>query len=143
VLSRSGWFSAPSLGSDSPSRVNDRLAVTRSLGDFVLKPDVIIADPDVLVLSRRSLHLFIIIASDGVWDCVSPGDAVAIVREQLHPTANDCPIIADNAESVSSTTPPHSADLFHRAAKRLAEEAYLRGSSDNIGSCVIDLTMMI
>lgn len=210
VLSRGGWFSAPSPGSHSPSRVNDRLAVTRSLGDFAMKPDIVIADPDVIVISRtqptleskengllsthnrinNNLHserplpepnscilykellqslsnerhssgednsqnssissqLFVIIASDGVWDEVSLSDSVDIVCEQLHAdlllyrsTMNISTSIlhASDEKSLSLTwTSMHSANLFHRAAKRLTEEALLRGSSDNIGTCVIDL----
>lgn len=62
-------------------RVNGILAVSRSIGDYNLKKYVI-ADPDV---TRFSLNPdsdeFLILASDGLWDVISPEEAMNITRE--------------------------------------------------------------
>jgi protein phosphatase 1L len=136
-------------------RVNGRLAVTRSFGDAALRdvlsahPDIIVLqvrgrhrfDGGTTVATAAGSHcdayygasgtggglvpLFLIVASDGLWDVVSNGEAVELVCEHL----------------MSYRTPhaglPHEA--WHEAAKMLAFEAYLRGSRDNIGVLTLSL----
>ncbi|XP_043721072.1 probable protein phosphatase 2C 11 [Telopea speciosissima] len=88
-------------------RVGGILAVSRAFGDKLLKPFVV-AEPEIQEEEIDGVE-FLIIASDGLWNVVSNTDAVAIVRG-----------ISD-AEA---------------ASRKLIEEAYARGSSDNI-TCVI------
>eukprot|EP00878_Enallax_costatus_P013420 GHUV01014034.1.p1 GENE.GHUV01014034.1~~GHUV01014034.1.p1 ORF type:complete len:277 (+),score=54.61 GHUV01014034.1:429-1259(+) len=89
-------------------RVGGVLAVSRAFGDRPLKRYVI-PTPDIRdeVITKDDDCL--ILASDGLWDVVSNQDAVALVRNIKE------------------------AD---RAAHRLVEEAFQRGSNDNI-SCVV------
>lgn len=133
-------------------RVNGVLAVTRSLGDRALS-DVISASPDILLLRlinepsipfegidgnetscaafkrARRVHggPFVILASDGLWDVLTNGDAADFA----------CNYLLQFVDLNSGEIAPHS---FQEAAKALAQEAFVRGSSDNIGVCVIDLT---
>mmetsp|Transcript_26289 Transcript_26289/g.78076 ORF Transcript_26289/g.78076 Transcript_26289/m.78076 type:complete len:292 (-) Transcript_26289:191-1066(-) len=90
-------------------RVGGVLAVSRAFGDKPLK-QFVISTPHVRedMLSRDDE--FLILASDGVWDVINNEDSIALIRD-----------IKDEPE---------------KAAKRLAEEAYSRGSCDNI-SCIV------
>ncbi|XP_015575386.1 probable protein phosphatase 2C 11 [Ricinus communis] len=88
-------------------RVGGVLAVSRAFGDKLLKPYVV-AEPEIQEEEIDGVD-FIIVASDGLWNVLSNQDAVALVRD-----------IAD-AEA---------------ASRKLIQEAYARGSSDNI-TCVV------
>ncbi|PIA28526.1 hypothetical protein AQUCO_06900060v1 [Aquilegia coerulea] len=88
-------------------RVGGVLAVSRAFGDKLLKPYVV-ADPEIQEEEIDGVE-FLIIASDGLWNVVSNSDAVALVQD-----------ISD-AEA---------------ASRKLVQEAYGRGSSDNI-TCVV------
>ncbi|XP_022938792.1 probable protein phosphatase 2C 11 [Cucurbita moschata] len=88
-------------------RVGGILAVSRAFGDKLLKPYVV-ADPEIQEEEIDGVD-FIIIASDGLWNVLSNEDAVALVQ--------------------------HIQDT-EVASRTLIQEAYARGSSDNI-TCVI------
>ncbi|KAA8538336.1 hypothetical protein F0562_027841 [Nyssa sinensis] len=88
-------------------RVGGVLAVSRAFGDKLLKPYVV-AEPEIQEEEIDGVD-FIIIASDGLWNVLSNKDAVVIVQD-----------ITD-AEA---------------ASRKLIEEAYAKGSSDNI-TCVV------
>ncbi|KAJ0026044.1 hypothetical protein Pint_08034 [Pistacia integerrima] len=88
-------------------RVGGVLSVSRAFGDKLLKPFVV-AEPEIQEEEIDGVD-FIIIGSDGLWNVLSNQDAVDVVQE-----------ITD-AEA---------------AARKLIQEAYARGSSDNI-TCVV------
>ncbi|KAL3504325.1 hypothetical protein ACH5RR_034166 [Cinchona calisaya] len=88
-------------------RVGGVLAVSRAFGDKLLKPYVV-AEPEIQEEEIDGVE-FIIIASDGLWNVLSNKDAVAIIQDII------------DAEA---------------ASRKLIEEAYARGSSDNI-TCVV------
>ncbi|KAL4559177.1 hypothetical protein LXL04_031311 [Taraxacum kok-saghyz] len=88
-------------------RVGGVLAVSRAFGDKLLKPYVV-AEPEIQEELIDGIE-FIIIASDGLWNVLSNKDAVNIVQE-----------ISD-AEA---------------ACRKLVQESYTRGSSDNI-TCIV------
>lgn len=78
--------------------------------------------------------LFLIIASDGLWDVISNDEAIELT----------CGFLVDILHSeihfkslFKSHIFPH--DTFQRVSKYLAHEALIRGSSDNIGVSVLDL----
>ncbi|XP_057539473.1 probable protein phosphatase 2C 59 isoform X1 [Amaranthus tricolor] len=89
-------------------RVGGVLAVSRAFGDKLLK-QYVVADPEIKEEKVDSSLEFLILASDGLWDVVSNEEAVAMVKP-----------ILDSEE----------------AAKKLMQEAYQRGSADNI-TCVV------
>ncbi|XP_020572364.1 probable protein phosphatase 2C 59 isoform X2 [Phalaenopsis equestris] len=89
-------------------RVGGVLAVSRAFGDKLLK-QYVVADPEIQEEVVDGSLEFLILASDGLWDVVTNEEAVSMVQ----------PI--DDPEE---------------AAKRLMQEAYQRGSADNI-TCVV------
>ncbi|EEY56002.1 protein phosphatase 2C, putative [Phytophthora infestans T30-4] len=92
-------------------RVEGILAVSRAIGDRMLKPFVV-AEPEVKKFTRTEEDRYVVLASDGVWDTVSNDDAAQLVLKYEDPQT---------------------------AAQRIMEEAYARGSMDNICAMVIDL----
>jgi serine/threonine protein phosphatase PrpC len=109
-------------------RVEGKLVVTRSIGDLNLS--AISQKPDVLSLQRDEIKdmcgnppsdslCFVILASDGLWDVLTNMEAVDMVVEVL-----------------THTLWRESRGL-QEAAERLTLEAYVRGSTDNIGVCVV------
>lgn len=89
-------------------RVGGVLAVSRAFGDRLLKRYVV-PDPEIQEETITDQHEFLVLASDGLWDVVKDQDAVTMVHNLL------------DAEA---------------AARRLTEEAFRRGSADNI-TCVV------
>ncbi|POM78307.1 Protein phosphatase 2C [Phytophthora palmivora] len=92
-------------------RVEGILAVSRAIGDRMLKPFVV-AEPEVKKFTRTDTDRYVVLASDGVWDTVSNDDAAQLVLKYEDPQS---------------------------AAQRIMEEAYTRGSMDNISVMVVDL----
>ncbi|OAY67078.1 putative protein phosphatase 2C 59 [Ananas comosus] len=89
-------------------RVGGVLAVSRAFGDRLLK-QYVVADPEIQEEKIDGSLEFLILASDGLWDVVSNEEAVAMIKSIEDP---------------------------EQAAKRLLQEAYQRGSADNI-TCVV------
>lgn len=129
-------------------RVNGSLAVSRSLGDVKLSR-YLSRTPHVFALTKYEVYdkcrksskqerahrehknveisevdgvqpCFIIMASDGLWDVMTNQEAVDMVVE----------VIESN----------NSGTEYQLAAELLTQEAYVRGSSDNIGVCVVAIT---
>lgn len=90
-------------------RVGGVLAVSRAFGDRLLK-QYVVADPEIQEEKVDSSLEFLILASDGLWDVVTNEEAVAMVKPMEEP---------------------------EEAAKRLMQEAYQRGSGDNITIVVV------
>lgn len=126
-------------------RLDGLLAITRSIGDAHLqqftsrKPHVLamtkdeikkMCMPDELHNERvsdettQNIPCFLVLASDGLWDVVPNEEVINIVVDVLQ------------QESEQNMTWNHE-DAFQEAAQRLTHEAYVRGSTDNIGVCVI------
>lgn len=95
-------------------RVAGILATSRALGDYPLKDKkLVIADPDILTFDLSDHKpLFIILASDGLWDTFSNEEAVAFIKERLS-----------------------EADY---GAKSITLQSYYRGSLDNITVLIIN-----
>lgn len=89
-------------------RVAGVLAVSRAFGDRLLK-QYVVAVPEIQEEIINDGVEFFIMASDGLWDVVSSQEAVAMIR--------------------SIENPEH-------AAKRLTEEAFRKGSVDNV-TCIV------
>ncbi|TFK74804.1 PP2C-domain-containing protein [Pluteus cervinus] len=72
-------------------RVNGNLALSRALGDFEFKKNyslpaekqVITADPDVTCHEITEEDEFLVLACDGIWDCLSSQQVVDFVRLQV------------------------------------------------------------
>lgn len=125
LIERNGGLVLPVNGID---RVEGKLVVTRSIGDFDLssisqKPDVLSSRRDeIMDMCGNPPHdslCFVILASDGLWDVLTNIEAVEMVVEVL------------------AQTPWRENGGLQEAAERLTQEAFVRGSTDNIGVCVV------
>lgn len=113
-------------------RVNGTLVLTRSFGDIHMD-QYLSRIPSVMIMSKKEVQdicksqksdempCFIILASDGLWDVFTNEDAVELVT------------------SVLQTYGPEDwkERAFQKAAEVLTQEAFVRGSADNIGVCVV------
>ena len=71
-------------------RVNGVIAISRAIGDWEykkagLKPEdnMVSGYPEVVVETLRPDHDFMIIACDGIWDCLSSQQAVDFIYEGM------------------------------------------------------------
>ncbi|KAF2903690.1 hypothetical protein ILUMI_02485 [Ignelater luminosus] len=96
-------------------RVAGILATSRALGDYPLKDKkLVIAEPDILTFDLSDHKpLFVILASDGLWDTFSNEEAIAFIKERLN-------------------EPDYGA-------KSITLQSYYRGSLDNITVVIINL----
>ena len=81
---------------------------------------------------------FIVLASDGLFDVMTNNEVVYFICDVL------CEVMEGLIEHDVVTDSAHvlnrlPLDVFHIASEKLAQEAYVRGSSDNIGVCIISL----
>ena len=92
-------------------RVQGILAMSRALGDPVLKPYVS-AEPRIVEGLLGSENDFAVVACDGVWDVLTPKDVIGVARD------------------VGDAQP---------AAERIVAKALGAGSNDNVTVIVLDL----
>lgn len=97
-------------------RLEGILAISRGMGDFDLKTKGLICTPHInKKLINKNLK-FCVIASDGVWDVLSPDDVFRISNENHY-----------------------SKDI----AEKIVNEALGKGSDDNISCIVIELNKKV
>ena len=92
-------------------RVQGVLAVSRAIGDVGLKPYVI-ADPEVLEATIGPDDIYLVLATDGLWDVMKNEEVARFVA--------NCPD-------------------FSSVAKELCYEAKMLGSTDNVTCLVVNL----
>jgi serine/threonine protein phosphatase PrpC/CheY-like chemotaxis protein len=123
-------------------RVNATLSVSRSLGDYSCR-QYITCEPEVVVHNiDYSQDEFLVVASDGLWDYMSPEEVVAFVQQCRHEVddaraarllqQNGLASDSDNEDGTSS----ESMQNYAIVTAALVDEALQKGSSDNV-SCVI------
>jgi len=59
------------------------ITITRTLGDFSAKRIGLISVPEIQQVELTQMDQFIIIASDGVWEVMSSGEAVGYCIELI------------------------------------------------------------
>lgn len=72
-------------------RVNGNLALSRAIGDFEFKQNLrlsaeeqaVTSNPDITEHKITEEDEFIVIACDGIWDCMSSQDVITFVREHI------------------------------------------------------------
>jgi serine/threonine protein phosphatase PrpC/Leucine-rich repeat (LRR) protein len=95
-------------------RVDGKLSVSRSLGDFWCC-DGMFDEPDVVVRDMPTDAMSIVLACDGLWDYVDPGSVCNVVRAIREPA---------------------------RAAKLLQDYAFASGSHDSISVIVVNVPVV-
>merc|ERR1712217_35000 len=114
---RGAWRVAASTNPNSMSKSARReyqgLAMTRSFGDLYFKQpaSLAVAEPEVTIYSLSDKDLFLVLATDGVYDVLSNQEVVDLAMRHW-----------DNPEE---------------AAKNVVRSAYKRGSEDNLTVLVI------
>ena len=100
-------------------RVEQRLAMTRVLGDFSLDKNIVPSLPDIITYSRKSASspLYVILACDGIWNIMSNEDVGKFVSERL-------------AQQMK----------FHEITSQLLDHCLERKSRDNMNAFLIKLT---
>lgn len=111
-------------------RVNGMLAMTRALGDHLLKMpilpnDVVSNVPDITSTDLSPQDSFVILACDGLWDVINDQQAVELVLESMR----ELTPIARQLEA-------EGRSMAEILARMLVEEALAQGSNDNI-SCIV------
>jgi len=72
-------------------RVNGNLALSRAIGDFEFKQNanlkaedqIVTVNPDIIERKIEPDDEFIVLACDGIWDCLSNQEVVSFVRERI------------------------------------------------------------
>jgi len=102
----------------------ERLAVTRALGDFTMKKHGVIAEPSIVFAPPPAAGTTraIVVASDGLWDCLQYAEVCVIVRR---------PDLIGNAEAATT-------ELV--AAALAAGERIYGSTCDNITAIVVYVT---
>jgi len=117
-------------------RVNGTLVLSRSIGDLHLAK-FLSRTPSVVAMTKSEVRencrvtmkindempCFIILASDGLWDALSNQEAVDLVEQVI--------------QKYDRGSWDEDGGAFQEAAEILTQEAYTRGSTDNIGVCVV------
>jgi len=74
------------------SRVNGQLALSRALGDFEYKNNpameakdqAVTACPDIKVVPLTADCEFVLLACDGLWDCMTSEEAIAYCHKNIY-----------------------------------------------------------
>lgn len=103
------------VNDDGCFRVEGVLGVSRAIGDYYLKPYVA-CTPDLYHLDRTKDDLFLVLASDGLWEDLE---------------AKDCTLILSRALKKRQT--------IQSCATAMVDLALKKGSADNVCVVVVDL----
>ncbi|PUZ49772.1 hypothetical protein GQ55_6G005400 [Panicum hallii var. hallii] len=125
-------------------RVRGILAMSRALGDRMLRPEVI-AEPEITITDRTPEDQCLILASDGMWDVIPNEIACSVARQCLEDgnpaPVDDVPPAAGGegaaAAAVAESSEPEAR--CSRAASLLVRLALGRTTWDNVSVVVIDL----
>ncbi|XP_051147734.1 protein phosphatase 2C 16-like [Andrographis paniculata] len=113
-------------------RVFGILAISRSIGDWCLKP-WIIPEPEVMIMDRSREDECLVMASDGLWDVLTNEEACEVARKRL--------LVWHKKNGTKSNGQRGQAvdPAAQEAAEYLANLAFQRGREDNISIVVVDL----
>jgi len=111
------------------NRVNGVLAISRALGDHMLKEnDVVSALPYCNTTTLNADDEYLLLACDGVWDVVTDQEAADFVLKKMKEFGCS-----------GARRGKQCNDALTKVAKALAQEALVRRSLDNITTMVIRL----
>lgn len=117
------------------NRVNGVLAISRALGDHMLKEnDVVSARPYVTETALQEDDHFLLLACDGVWDVMTDQEATDFVASKIQ--ALDMRMGGDEPDQESDPA-QELHDKLEATCKALVREALDRRSLDNITCMVV------
>ncbi|CAG7836707.1 unnamed protein product [Allacma fusca] len=89
-------------GKVSSSRVNERLAMTRSIGDLELKRFGVIAEPEIRIMDiNHSRDAFVVLTTDGINNVMTDSEIIETVKQAEDPTIA-AHLLTDTAVQYSS-----------------------------------------
>eukprot|EP00397_Hematodinium_sp_SG-2012_P056051 GEMP01068871.1.p1 GENE.GEMP01068871.1~~GEMP01068871.1.p1 ORF type:complete len:281 (+),score=58.26 GEMP01068871.1:104-946(+) len=114
-------------------RVNGMLAMTRALGDNLLKMptlanDVISNVPDITCTDLMKEDAFVVVACDGIWDVMSDQEVIDIFHEGM-----------EALRGLEGRIKQEGKNLAEILSRYIIEEALARNATDNISCMVIFL----
>eukprot|EP00916_Digyalum_oweni_P006405 GHVL01010998.1.p1 GENE.GHVL01010998.1~~GHVL01010998.1.p1 ORF type:complete len:432 (+),score=53.45 GHVL01010998.1:46-1341(+) len=113
--------------------VSRRLAVSRALGNYEIKQThaaLVIAEPEINVIKLTPNDIFLVLASDGVWDTMTDEFVVKVISDHVRKHFSIF-------EPSSSVPVKHELkEVLSSAALRVIDMAQNKGSTDNL-TCVI------
>jgi len=100
-------------------RINGNLNLSRSLGDLKYKQNknisrerqIISGDPDIHVVDLLPDDKFMLLACDGIWDCLTNQQASDFVRERLERGVSDRDIVEQMCQACLSIDPHKAAGI--------------------------------
>lgn len=126
-------------GSQTTKRVvarGMRMAITRALGDRLLKPSIIISKPDIFYLQISNDLSFVILCSDGVTSRVSNKKILEIISKRGS-TAKQS-YVPKKKNFLKPTDAPKDSNGVRNFAKELCDFAYAKAFSlDNISAIIV------
>jgi len=130
-------------GHITKGRVQGILAMTRALGDCALRPFVS-CEPEVREIARSHEDRALVLATDGLWDVLSPMEVMAVVDRVLlsNNCANACASACANGCANASACVNRCANANERAsacATLLVSLALERQTMDNVSVVVLML----
>ncbi|XP_052760071.1 integrin-linked kinase-associated serine/threonine phosphatase 2C-like [Mya arenaria] len=115
-------------GNVKDGRVMGVLEVSRSIGDGQYKKLGVTCTPDVKKCQLTDNDRYVILACDGLWKCFEPKDSIEYVNK----------ILGDTKDIVNKSS--KRSEKFDTACNKLANEAVLRFSGDNVTVLILALT---
>jgi len=141
---------APVLSREPHVRIFDRSELQELCGDpSDMSNSDKESDSSRSTNNQTAIPCFAILASDGLWDVMSNQEAVDMVLDIIlrHNEAHASTfqpghttrevVLASSYDDIDDDNDEGNGGPFQESAERLAVEAYVRGSTDNIGVCVV------
>ncbi|KAI4965241.1 hypothetical protein ZWY2020_054962 [Hordeum vulgare] len=112
---------------ESTNTVDEVLPTSRAFGSYLYKR-YLIAEPEITAVARDPRDEFLILATAGLWDSVSPVEACRVVERKLRSRSRSAMAWGAATDSRASAT---------MLAKELAQHAVRAGSTGNVSVIVV------
>jgi serine/threonine protein phosphatase PrpC len=142
-------------GTEGPLRVWLRdadapgLAMSRSLGDLLGKAAGVVSSPDVYTYTLGPADAFLVLATDGLWEFVAPGEVAALLADETIAAAAASPTpgqdAADDGGGGGGDDPPRHLALALDALVDLAGRRWLQreGAQDDVSILVAEVGTLL
>ncbi|KAI8980460.1 putative serine/threonine phosphatase 2C ptc2 [Pilobolus umbonatus] len=136
-------------------RVNGNLALSRALGDFEFKraanlppqQQAVTADPDIVEHKLTENDEFMVLACDGIWDCMSNQEVATFVRKGVAegvPLSEICERLMDKCLAAEAGGGGVGCDnmtaIIVAFLHNQSEEEWYQKIKNSIGTCNMDVS---